>query len=91
VAAQKADREAKKLAAAEEKAKLAKYHERMAQEALTARKRSAERAAEQKAPRKWSKMVCEVLGRAGAGDLLTNNASRLLYSHWRPTILCHRQ
>ena len=38
VATRKADREVRKLAAAEEKAKLARDHEHIAQEALTARK-----------------------------------------------------
>jgi hypothetical protein len=64
VAARKADREAKKLAVAEGKAKLTRDRERMAQEALTARKRSAEGAAEQEAPQKWSKKVCGAPGKA---------------------------
>ena len=47
VAAWKADHKVRKLAAAEKKAKLARNHERIAQKALTARKRSTDRVAEQ--------------------------------------------
>jgi hypothetical protein len=64
VATRKADREARKLAATEEKAKLARDRERMVQEALTVRKRSAEGAAKQEAPRKRQKKVCRAPSRA---------------------------
>jgi hypothetical protein len=46
IATRKADHEARKLAAAEEKAKLAREHGCIVQETLIARKRSAEEAAE---------------------------------------------
>jgi hypothetical protein len=91
VAAWKADYEARKLAAAEEKVILARDYEHIAQEALIARKRSMEGAAEQKAPRKQSKTVCKASGRAWANDSLANTASRLLYSHWKPVILYYWQ
>ena len=64
VAARKADREARKLAKAEQKAELARNRERMARKALTAKKRSVEGAAELEAPRKQSKEVCRASGRA---------------------------
>src|SRR2546421_8280055 len=58
VAARKVDREAKKLAAAEKKAELARDRERRVREALTAQKQRAEEGTELEAPRKPSKKVC---------------------------------